>query len=399
MIFQNLKKYTNYLFYSIILVLFVWTRIFDIQRPYWKDEYISLETTSVNILENPLFNTVSTNLPLYYYVLQIGVLIGLNETNLRYVSLAISCFTLILIFYFHKRTKNNLYLILIFLVFLSPLQIYYSQELRTYILTQFLLVLVTYYLFKIENKISVNYKFFSFITFLALISHYTSFIFLFSIASYLTFFKKWTKPLIFSLLIAFIGGMAVVGLISNNKNFDDSIDKTALNMNFQNLSFFDIRENILRTNELLTIYYNFGLHYYRFEPEFLGFFKKFMYFNFLLFAFLIFRYKIYQNNNFKMIFTTFAFIIIFSILFDLLGFIDFGGRYQFPFHFLYLIGLAFYLKILGNFNKLLLLIILLVFLGTYAVSNFCLWQNLDIFIGNGDPQGVIFTKCYQKISG
>ena len=117
MIFQNLKKYTNYLFYSIILVLFVWTRIFDIQRPYWKDEYISLETTSVNILENPLFNTVSTNLPLYYYVLQIGVLIGLNETNLRYVSLAISCFTLILIFYFHKRTKNNLYLILIFLVF------------------------------------------------------------------------------------------------------------------------------------------------------------------------------------------------------------------------------------------------------------------------------------------
>ena len=396
MIFQNPKKYTNYLFYSLILVLFIWTRLFDIQRPYWKDEYISIKTTHVNIFENPLFNSVTTNLPLYYYLLQIGVFTGLNETNLRYVSLAISCFTLFLIFYIHKRTKNNLYLILIFFVFLSPLQIYYSQELRTYILTQFLLILFMYYLFKIETKVLVNYKIFTFIVFLSLISHYTSFIFLFSVASYLTIFKKWTKPLIFSLLVAFIAGMTVVGLVSNNKNFDDSIDKTALNLNFQNLSLFDFRENILRTNELLTIYYNFGLHYYRIEPEFLSFFKKFMYFNFLLFAFLIFRNKIYQNNHFKMIFTIFASIIVFSILFDLLGFIDFGGRYQFPFHFIYLIGLAFYLKILGDFNKFLFFVILFVFLGTYALSNFCLWQNLEMFIGNGDPQGVLFTKCYEK---
>jgi len=43
-------------------------------------------------------------------------------------------------------------------------------------------------------------------------------------------------------------------------------------------------------------------------------------------------------------------------------------------------------------------IILFVFLGTYTLSNICLWQNLEIYIGGGDPQGVIFTKCYQKIT-
>ena len=191
--------------------------------------------------------------------------------------------------------------------------------------------------------------------------------------------------------------MIVLLFISQNKSFGNSIEASILNFDFSRLSFFDLRENFLRTNELLTIYYNFGLHYYRVEPEYLSFFKKFMYLNFLIFGFLIIYLKKYQNKNFVMFGFIFFGVILISILMDMFGFMDFGGRYQFPFHFLYILGIAYYLKLLFNFNKLIFTVIFLIFIGTYLLSDYCLWKNLDIFIGTGDPQGVLFSKCYEKV--
>ena len=98
-----------------------------------------------------------------------------------------------------------------------------------------------------------------------------------------------------------------------------------------------------------------------------------------------------------MLLSLFGCVILISILMDIFGFMDFGGRYQFPFHFLFLLGIAYYLKLLFNFNKVLFALIFSVFIGTYILSDYCLWKNLEIFIGTGDPQGILFSKCYEKV--
>jgi len=394
---MNFLKNSQILVYILIVTVFIAIRVFDINRPLWNDEIISIKTTKINFWENPLYNGTSTNLPLYYYILKIGSLIGLENQSLRYVSAFISVVTLIFILSAYHRTKSLMILIFLIVFTISPLQIYYSQEMRTYILSQLLLVILTNILFKIENKQSINLLFIGFTVFLALISHYTSFIFIASMILYLTFTKKWDKKLIVSFVIPISLALMVFFSISQNKNFDNSLEESVVNLDFSKLSLFDLRENVLRTNELLTIYYNFGLHYYRVEPEYLGFFKKFMYFNFLLFGFLIVYLKKYKNHNFLMLLSLFGGVILISILMDMFGFMDFGGRYQFPFHFLFLLGIAYYLKLLFNFNKVLFALIFSVFIGTYLLSDFCLWKNLDIFVGTGDPQGILFSKCYEKV--
>lgn len=394
---MNFLKNSQILVYILIVIVFIAFRVFDINRPLWNDEIISINTTKINFWENPLYNGTSTNLPLYYYILKIGSLIGLENQSLRYVSVFISVVTLIFILSAYHRTKSSMILIFLIVFTISPLQIYYSQEMRTYIFSQLLLIILTFFLFKIENKQLINLLFIGFTVFLALISHYTSFIFIASMILYLTFTKKWDRKLLVSFVIPIFFALLVFFSISQNKNFDDSLEESVVNLDFSKLSLFDLRENVLRTNELLTIYYNFGLHYYRVEPEFLGFFKKFMYFNFLLFGFLIVYLKKYKNHNFLMLLSLFGCVILISILMDMFGFMDFGGRYQFPFHFLFLIGIAYYLKLLFNFNKVLFALIFSVFIGTYILSDYCLWKNLDIFIGGGDPQGILFSKCYEKV--
>lgn len=396
---KNEKLHINFEIIGIIFLTFafIFLRLPEFDRFLWKDEMISIQTTKENPFTNPLYFGISTNLPLYFYILKIFSIIGLADIYLRIASLSIAIITFIFIAKFLLKNSKILGIIFLALFILSPLQIYYSIELRTYILTQLLLVGVCWYLWKIINSIKINYFLFSVIIFLSLISHYTSFLFVSSALLALFIFKKVNPKIILSFLIPIFVALFIYFTISQTSHFKSSLDESVFNNNFSRLSIFDIQENLLQVREVLTVYYNFGLHYYRIEADFLGGFKKFWYLNLLIFIFLIIKFKKYQDLRLWFFNFLFIFSLFSAILADLLGVLDFGGRYIFPFHFLYLLGLSYYFRLLFLFNKYIFGILITLYILSYVMYNTCLSQNLNVFVGSGDPQGVLFQKCYEKL--
>lgn len=391
---NNFRKYIFLAFVLLLNILFIGIRIYDINRPLWNDELISLNTLKVNPLENPLYNGVSTNLPLFYYLIKVGSFLPISGVDLRFISLILSIITLNLVLYFYSKNRSLTYLILSLLITLSPIQIYYSQELRTYMLTQLLLLAIFFQVKKILNNEKINFITFSSLIFLSLISHYTSFIFIASIFLYLLFFKLITEKILKSFIIPSFLAAVIFIAISGNTGFSDSTDNSVLNLNFQRLSFFHLAENIKKSNEVLTIYYNFGLHYYRLDGTFTSIFKKFMYVLFLIGAFFFFQKKA-PDSDLKYSTILLSIVFILSIIFDLLGFVPFGGRYLFPFNFLYLFVLAKILEKLYEFNKVFFGIVLSIIIISYLTYSTCLIKNLEIYTGNNDPQGSIIQSCFK----
>ena len=390
----NIRKYLYLIFVILLNLFFIGIRIFDLNRPLWNDELISLNTLQVNPLENPLYNGVSTNLPLFYYLIKIGSFLPISGIDLRFVSLILSIITLNLVLYLYYKNRSLTYLILSLLITLSPIQIYYSQELRTYMLTQLLLLAIFFQVKKVLNHEKINFIVLSILIFLSLISHYTSFIFIAGLFMYLLFSKQITEKILKSFLIPSFLASIVFIAISGNIGFSDSTDKSILNLNFQRLTYFHLSENIKKTNEVLTIYYNYGLHYYRLDGFFTSIFKKFMYLLFLIGAFFFFQKKA-PDIEFK--YSTFLLLIVFvlSIFFDMLGFVPFGGRYLFPFNFLYLFVLAKILEKIYEYNKIFFGIILSIIIFSYLTYNVCLIRNLEVYTGNNDPQGIIIQSCFK----
>lgn len=396
MIFPKNEKLNKiYIFIALVLLTlsFVLLRLPEFDRFLWNDEQISIQTTKENPFLNPLYFGVSTNLPLYFYILKLFSIFGLSDYYLRIASLFIATLTFIYVAKFLLQNFKVLGLIFLSFLIFSPLQIYYSLELRTYILTQFLLILVSFYLWKIINDTKINHIPFSIVIFLSLISHYTAFLYIFSSFVGIILFKKLNKKLLISFLIPIFFSSIIYILISQSSHFKTSLDESIFYKDFSRISFFDLRENILQVREVLTVYYNFGLHYYRIEADFLGAFKKFWYLNFLLFVFLIIKFKKYNDKRLKFFGFLFLSALTSTIFADLLGILDFGGRYIFPFHFLYLIGVSYYFRLLFQFNKYIFGIMFLGYLTTYILYDYCLVQNLNIFVGSGDPQGILFQKC------
>lgn len=384
---------------SLVLLTFsfIFLRLPEFNRFLWNDELISIQTTKENPLINPLYFGVSTNLPFYFYILKIFSMLGVSDENLRIASLFIATTTFIVVARFLLQNFKVFGVIFLSLFILSPLQIYYSIELRTYILTQLLLIIASWYFWKILNSNAINYFNFTLILFLGLISHYTAFLFI--SASFLTLllFKKMERKTFYSFSISIFLSLVIYFLISQTAHFQSSLDESVFNRDFSRFSLFDLSENVLQIREVLTIYYNFGLHYYRIEADFLGAFKKFWYLNLLLFVFLIIKFKKYQEKKFWFFASLFFLSLIGAILADLLGVLDFGGRYIFPFHFLYLLGASYYFRLLFLFNKYFFGILFVLYISSYVFYNYCVSQNLAIFVGSGDPQGILFQKCYEKV--
>jgi uncharacterized membrane protein len=114
----------------------------EANRPFWNDEIISLKTLPIDLLHNPFFFGVTSNLPLFFYILKIWALVFNTGViwHLRLLPLLLSLLTLIIWVIF--LNKNFGYLVgFIFGLFFAatPLQVYYSTELRPYILVQLLL--------------------------------------------------------------------------------------------------------------------------------------------------------------------------------------------------------------------------------------------------------------------
>ena len=97
------KKVLTYIFF---LFLFFYYRIIEINRPLWGDELITLKTLNSNPLLNPFYAGVSTNLPLFYYLIKIYDLVTLNFLNLRSLNILLAIATILFVFKKYNFISN-----------------------------------------------------------------------------------------------------------------------------------------------------------------------------------------------------------------------------------------------------------------------------------------------------
>ena len=381
---NNLLKFTLGFF---LIFGFFYFRIIEINRPFWADEIITIKTLDINPLVNPLYNGISTNLPLFYYLVKIFNLVLPNISS-RYLCISLSLLSLVFLFFKYEKMDSKVKGILLLFLAFSPIQIYYSIELRTYILAQ-LLIIINYYYFS-ESKLN---KYFWLTGVLLILTHYSCYIYLLSIfLIYLLNHKNNFKTII-NFIILGLFGIALVLLISKNSGFSDSTKSSILNGNFSRLNPSYFLENALKLREVVTIYYNFGLHYYRVENNFLSIFKKITQILFLTYLIILtFKKRVLSSENTK-VFLLFSLLMFFSILFDQAGVMPFGGRHIFPFQFFYLIFIAQILNEVFKKSRLISLLIIVFLLSSYFSYDYCLSKNLGIFTGNNDPQGILFSEC------
>ena len=95
---KNILKNINFLYLIILNLVYLLIRIPDFYRPLWNDELITIKTTSVNPLINPLYDGVSTNLPFFYYIVKLFSFL-LEGQNLRVSSLVFSIIILNIFLY------------------------------------------------------------------------------------------------------------------------------------------------------------------------------------------------------------------------------------------------------------------------------------------------------------
>lgn len=385
-------KPKEFLFCCFLLFIFFYFRIIEINRPFWADELITLKTLETNPFYNPLYNGVSTNLPLFYYLVKIFQVITSNSINIRFLNILISFVTLVFVYIKYSNKYQILRYTLITFLTLSPIQIYYSIELRTYALAQ-LLIILNYYFYK-EKKYTLIFWISSF---LMLLTHYSCYIYL-AVIFILSSKDKLDIKIIRNYLILGLSGLAIIFLISKNTGFGNSTTNSVLNGDFSRFQFDYIYENILKLREVLSIYYNFGLHYYRVENSYLSLFKKIIQiFIAISIVIGIIKRKSWGKEIYQLCILM-GLLMFFSIIFDLSGIMPFGGRHIFPFQFFYILLISKIIEQLSQKNIYLASIFIIFFSLSYFSYDFCLSQTLDIFTGNADPQGVIFKECVQKIS-
>ena len=382
------KKVLTYIFF---LFLFFYYRIVEINRPLWGDELITLKTLNSNPLLNPFYAGVSTNLPLFYYLIKIYDLVTLNFINLRSLNILLAIATILFVFKKYNFISNFQKAVLVLFLALSPIQIYYSLELRTYLLAQFLIILNYYYL---SNKEFKNWYWLSLIG--LLLTHYACYIYILASFLYLIIFRKIDKKTYVNFLLIALAGIIILFFVSKNPGFNDSTSNSILAGDLARISANNLVDNFLKLREVLTIYYNFGLHYYRMENSYLSIFKKFMQILLLVYGFyILFRTKKFSEFEIQTFFI-FLLVMLGSIMTDLIGIMPFGGPHIFPFHFLYLILLTNLISKISEINKAVSYLIITVILSSYLIYNTCLSFNLKDFVGNNDPQGVLISKCIGK---
>ncbi len=129
---------------ALVVVLTIITRFYHIAfDSLWIDEGFSVRTALLPFLEMWQRTLADTHQPLHGILLHFWIhLFGSSEFAVRSLSAILNIFTLLLIVPLGKRLLNNrvtLYTLFIFL--LSPFQVYYAQEARSYSLLEFLSIL------------------------------------------------------------------------------------------------------------------------------------------------------------------------------------------------------------------------------------------------------------------
>jgi uncharacterized membrane protein len=167
------KKLTNLLFIFIFFVGLL-LRLYNLGKyDFWYDEIVSILTAKNIGLGNIVDYGYTSDSPLFCFLLSFWLHFGESEFILRLLPFIFGVLSIPAIYFIGKELfDKKVGLIAAFILAISPFHIYYSQELRTYTLVTFLVLMAIYHLVRSlkENKI---YYWASFIVFtiLALYSH------------------------------------------------------------------------------------------------------------------------------------------------------------------------------------------------------------------------------------
>lgn len=178
---------TKIIFFLIILIAIV-LRIYGIEdKNLWFDEVYSWKLSQSNIIEIISATSGDIHPPLYYITLKFWTsLFSDSIISMRMLSSLFGMLSLIFIFKLSEKfLSSNLQILLVFLLYaVSPLNIFYSQEVRMLNLNLFLCLGSVYYFFKFTEredfKSGILYVVFSV---LAIYTHYFALLILFTQAS------------------------------------------------------------------------------------------------------------------------------------------------------------------------------------------------------------------------
>lgn len=152
---KNISKFGIYVIFLLAFVL----RLININQSFWLDEAISAVAAKNYSFYDIVFVFLKgdNHPPLFYLLLRLwGLIFGFSDIALR--MLPIICGTLTVVasyFFFKKISQNNYWITMVgtFLLAISPLHIYYSQEVRMYPVITLLAVLLMYFFsFLISGK-------------------------------------------------------------------------------------------------------------------------------------------------------------------------------------------------------------------------------------------------------
>lgn len=389
---------------GLVLIIGVILRIQEISRPLWFDENITITSLTVNPLKNPLYSGITTNLPLYFWLLRLVQLVpNMDEIGiLRIFGLALNTLTGILAFYaliYSLRKRVGWIFFSIFL--LSPIQIHYSAELRPYVLSQLMCCL----LFIIVSRKIWNLKHlvvFNLVTVAGMLTHYSFYIFYMATSVYIIGSSKNIRLILKLSILPAVLALLIAKIYFSNPLFIDSLEGLELIRNTASpiTRILDI-DNVSRIKEVLSNYYYFGLYYYR-----LDFWAQFILKKLLLILFItglgfaVIKRKSKDITNIKASIVILSVCLAVSLSGEKFGYYPFGGRHIMPFSFLLYIIVAYGLSemmTINRFVKHLSIFVLVVVLTSFLFFQGCSQLFRDIYTGTGDPQGTIYSYCVKNL--
>ena len=215
-LYNSTFKYKTKWFLITFLMLGFLLRLSQINDiPFWDDEIYILVHTSKQAKLIDLFNDPG-NPPLYFVLFKIYRTIVQNPEFFRYFSVFLGiifnyCFYIYIKSFLGKKKA----LFGLFLVSINIILIYFSQEIRCYMLLMLLAVLNSFYLFKFNKKYKIHYFLSS--TLILYTHFYGTFFVLYNfIFGNILFFKK-RKKLINFLTINLISFLSFLPLLFYKK--------------------------------------------------------------------------------------------------------------------------------------------------------------------------------------
>ncbi|MFH1295082.1 MAG: hypothetical protein ABIH84_00670 [bacterium] len=371
----------------------------EIARPLWTDEVISINTLTVRLSQNPLFQGITTNLPLYFWLLSaVNWLSHLqNVKMLRLLGIIINLLTGWLIFRHLAKEANKPVSIIFLLIFLfAPLQIHYSAELRPYALSQLWCALYFICVQSFSNQkrqlIPINL-----IAIAGLFTHYSFYLFFGATIIYLLIAQKKLLPVWKLAGIPAIFALFLIGAYFTNPLFNASLTGLKLKRETAPLGRLMQFSSLSRVKEVVTNYYYYGLYYYRQDPWAQTVIKKI-----LLIVLGLGSWSILSTHKTKFRSPGLAALAILllalgiALIGEKVGYYPFGGRHIMPFSFLLYIVAAYGLVRLwagGRWGRAVSGVMLLLILSSFITFQVCGQLFNHRYTGTNDPQGDIYGYC------